>query len=178
MEEEGDFCRAPALNCSLPAHVGSVVHQAVCLKTNPTLAVRKEAPRTSLGVSEGVDTAVAVLKDTGQIAAVGITVLAAAQALLSTSRYHRHPLSPSPTVLNCSSHTGSVFLRCCPGPKGLHWNTSWLHGTLPTWVPLRQAVSLSHSQHELSTRESGSRRANLVNRAHNRKAPWAAVRSR
>lgn len=93
MEEEGDFCRAPALNCSLPAHVGSVVHQAVCLKTNPTLAVRKEAPRTSLGVSEGVDTAVAVLKDTGQIAAVGITVLAAAQALFSTSRYHRHPLS-------------------------------------------------------------------------------------
>lgn len=59
------------------------MHEAVSLKTNPTLAVHKEAPRTSLGVSEGVDTAVAVLKDTGQTAA-GMTVLAAAQALPST----------------------------------------------------------------------------------------------
>lgn len=111
---------------------------------------------------------------------------------------HLHPPSPTPTVtitychhhplcrkgnlgtwkpnallkvkepLNCCSHMGSVFPRCCPGPKGLHWNTSWLHGTPHTWVPLRQAVT---AQHELSTRESGSRRANLVNRAHARKGP-------
>lgn len=51
--------------------------------------MRKEAPRTSLRVSEGVDTAVAVLKDTGEIAAAGMIVWAAAQALLSTHASHK-----------------------------------------------------------------------------------------